>query len=110
MLLTALTVIVDNLVSCSYIIMIILIQEQLHGTSDNSSEEVDHVTCHYDYMMRLSQPDVPCPDAATIQSMLEYHEHLMAVSSQNSGMCSGMAYPSTTMVSSHASPMVISYS
>ena len=56
------------------------------------------MTCHYEYMMRLSQPDVPCPDPVTIQSVLQYHYHLMSVSSQNGGMCSGMTYPSSTMI------------
>ena len=97
------TAIVDNLVNYSYIITFNLIQGH-DETSDDPSREVDHVTCHYEYMMRLSQPNVPCPNAATIQSMLEYHEHLMSVSTQNNGMCSEMTYPSSTMVCIHASP------
>ena len=56
------------------------------------------MTCHYEYMMRLSQPDVRCPDPVTIQSMLQYHYHLISVSSQNGGMCSGMIHPSNTMI------------
>ena len=49
-------------------------------------------------MMRLSQPDVPCPDDATLKAMLQYHNHLMSISSKDSGMCNGMTYPSSMMV------------
>ena len=94
----------SRLIGHNYIIKLLYTQEQeqYDETSDYANKELDHVTCHYDYMMRLSQPDVPCPDPATIQSMLQYHYHLMSVSSQNGGMCSGMTYPSSTMVRSHS--------
>ena len=59
----------------------------------NSTEEFDNATCQYEYMIRVSQPDVPCPDNHTILSMLQYHNHLMAVSKENEEMCEEMHYP-----------------
>ena len=50
-------------------------------------------------MMRVSQPDIPCPDDKTLKTMLENHNHLMsAVSRQNDGMCNEMSYPPSIMV------------
>ena len=68
------------------------------NASSNSSREHDDTICQYEYMMRVSQPDVPCPDADTILSMLQSHDRLMSVSSRNDGMCSGMDQMSTMMV------------
>ena len=45
-------------------------------------------------MMRLSQPDVPCPDKLTIVNMLKYHNRFMSAFRQNEGMCTRrMRYP-----------------
>ena len=44
-------------------------------------------------MMRLSQPDVPCPDKLTIVNMLKYHNRFMSAFRQNEGMCTRMKYP-----------------
>ena len=49
--------------------------------------------------MRASQPDVPCPDDATMKIMLQYHNHLM--SGSGGKMCSGMTLPSSMMVRSY---------
>ena len=67
---------------------------------NNSSEasgdftgEINIATCQYDYMMRVSQPDVPCPDNLTILSMLQYHNQLMSVPIETEEACKGMKYP-----------------
>ena len=72
--------------------------------SRNSTKEVDNATCQYSYMMRLSQPDVPCPDNLTIQFMLQYHNLFMSAYRQNEEMCSRRRYPTsvnTKMVRIH---------
>ena len=52
-------------------------------------------------MMRVSQPDVPCPDNVTILSMLQHHNQFMSAFRNNEEMCSRMRYStsiSTMMV------------
>ena len=89
----------------------IIMQGQLEDneTYDNSSREIDRVTCQYKYMMRVSQPDVPCPDDNTLKTLLESHNHLMSVSSQNDGMCNGMPYPPSIMVCMYVCILYVKY-
>ena len=62
--------------------------------SDKASKRLHRAVCQYDYMMRASQPDVPCPDDQTILNMLQYHDNLLSLLEQNNGMCRGMNYSS----------------
>jgi len=52
--------------------------------------------------MRASQPDVPCPDSATMKIILQYHNYLM--SRPGDKVCSGNALPSSVMVCSYSKP------
>ena len=76
-----------------------IILQLLTEVFDNDTAEVDEAICQYNYMMRVSQPDVPCPDSLTILTLLEYHDYLMSI--PNDEICSEMSYPTdmnTTMV------------
>ena len=70
----------------------------------------ENAVCQYDYMMRVSQPDISCPDKLTILSMLQYHNRFMSALTKNKEMCSKMRYPTsmyTEMVSRYSSYIAI---
>ena len=73
-------------------------ENKVLGNSTNESAADDDATCQYEYMMRVSQPDVPCPNVSVMMGMLKKHTHLMSVSNEKAEMCHGMNLPSTMMV------------
>ena len=69
--------------------------ERMVVMSNNMSE----MGCQYEFMMRMTQPGVPCPDDQTIVTMVKSHDYLMSDFRQTMPMCDGMDGLTTSMVS-----------
>ena len=66
---------------------------------DRMSHDMSEMGCQYEMMMRMSQPDVTCPDDQTIVSLISGHKYLMSDYTQTMPMCDGMEEMTTRMVS-----------
>ena len=62
------------------------------------SGNMSEMGCQYEMMMRMSQPGVPCPDDATIVTLVNTHDYLMADYTQTMPMCDGMDTMTNRMV------------
>ena len=63
------------------------------------SNNMSQMGCQYEFMMRMSQPGVPCPDDQTIVEMVKSHDYLMSDYKQTMPMCDEMDELTTRMVS-----------
>ena len=65
------------------------------------ANNMSEMGCQYEFMMRMTQPGVPCPDDQTIVTMVKNHDYMMSGFKQTMQMCDGMDGLSTRMVSGH---------
>ena len=54
--------------------------------------------CQYEYMMRMAQPGVPCPDDKTMMTLVGTHDYMMSTYQQTMSMCDGMDTMTNRMV------------
>jgi len=66
---------------------------------DEMSNEMSEMGCQYEYMMRMTQPGVPCPDDKTLMTLVKNHDYLMSDYTQSMPMCNGMEEMTNRMVS-----------
>lgn len=65
------------------------------------SGNMSEMGCQYEYMMRMAQPGVPCPDDKTLLTLWANHEYMMTDFKQTMSMCNGMEDMDSRMVSSY---------
>ena len=65
------------------------------------SNNMSQMGCQYEFMMRMAQPGVPCPDDDTIVELVKTHDYMMAGYEQTMSMCDGMDEMTNRMVSTY---------
>lgn len=63
------------------------------------SNNMSEMGCQYEFMMRMAQPGIPCPDDDTMMTLIKSHDYLMSDYTQSMPMCDGMDKMTTRMVS-----------
>ena len=69
------------------------------GRMNEMSNNMSEMGCQYEFMMRMAQPGVPCPDDETIMAMVKSHDYMMGGFRQTMPMCDGMDEMTNRMVS-----------
>ena len=76
------------------------------GTCADMTERVNRISnnisrmgCQYEFMMRMAQPGILCPDDQTIVELVKTHDYMISGFRQTMPMCDGMDELTNRMVS-----------